>query len=225
MVPRSSISVWTAASSASRRAAVSYSHWAGIGTPHELGEHRAQGAGGLAFRGQQAAQIAAQLLGQGEHGEGLAQRRQVDDEKLVAVVRPVALGGAAQGVQQGELAAAGEFGQLLGVEPVAAEQVEYRERLVLEGQEFGAEVLAGVDAGEPESIGDLGGFRGVGEAGYGVGGQQQRAVAAAGGGQCGRRRDGGTAAAAGAGDEDRTHRVSPAGRTRRASSDRPGRGR
>lgn len=225
MVPRSSTILWTAASSASRRAAVSYSHWAGIGTAGELGEHRAQGAGGLAFRGQQTAQIAAQLFGQGEDGEGLAQWRQVDDEKLVAVVRPVALGGAAKGVQQGELTAAGKFGQLLGVEPVATEQVEHRGRLVLEGEEFGAEVLSGVDAGEPESFGDLGGFRGVGEAGYGVGGEQQRATAPAGGGQCGRRRHGGTAGAAGAGDEDRTHRVSPAGRTRRASSGLPVRGR
>lgn len=119
--------------------------------------------------------------------------------------RPVAPGGAAQRVQEGELAAAGEFGQLLAVQPVPAEQVEYGGGLVLEGEEFAAEVFAGVDAGGPQPVGDLGGFGVPGEAGYAVGGQQQGAPAAAGGGQRGRRRDGGTAGAAGAGDEDRTH--------------------
>ena len=49
--------------------------------PGELGEDRAQRAGGLALGRQEAAQIAAQLLGQGERGEGLGGRREVDDEQ------------------------------------------------------------------------------------------------------------------------------------------------
>lgn len=189
----------------------------GHGDTGELREHRAQGAGGLAFLGQQPAQIAAQLFGQGQQGEGFAQRRQVDDEEVVAGAGPVALRGAAQGVQQGEFGAAGEFGELLAVHAVAAEQVEHAGQLVLECEEFAAEVRAGVDPDGPQAVGDPGGFGVRREAGCGVGGDQQGAGAASGAGQRGGRRDGGTAGAAEAGDQDRPHRIRPSGRTRHAS--------
>lgn len=171
--------------------------------PGELGEDGAQGAGGLAFGGEQPAQIAAELFREGEQGQGLGQRREVDDEGVVA--GEVALGGAAQRVQQGELRGAGEFGELLAVEPARAEEVEDAGGTVLQLGEFGAEVLAGVDADVVEAVGDRGGSGGGREAGYGLGGEQQGAAAAVGGGQCGGRRDGGTARAAEAGDQDRTH--------------------
>ncbi|CAO0827926.1 hypothetical protein SMICM17S_09655 [Streptomyces microflavus] len=174
--------------------------------PGELGEDRAQGAGGLAFGGQQPAQVAAELFGEGQQGEGLAERREVHDEGVVAAGGPVARGGAVEGVQEGELRGAGEFGELLAVEAPGSDQVQHAGSALLELGEFGAEVLAGVDPGVVEAVGDRGRFRAGGEAGYGLGGDQEGAAAARGGGQGGRRGDGRTACAAGTGDQDRTHR-------------------
>lgn len=112
-----------------------------------------------------------------------------------------------QGVQEGELRASGQFGEFLAVQPAGAEQVEDAGGPVLEGDEFTAEVVRGVDAGVVEPFRGLGGRVAVAgrEARYGVGGDQQRAPASGRRRQRGRRGDGGTACAAGAGDEDRTH--------------------
>ncbi len=120
-------------------------------------------------------------------------------------------------MQEGELRGAGEFGQLLAVEPARAEQVQEAGGAVLEVGEFGAEVRSGVDAGVVERAGDPGGLGGGREAGYRLGGEQQGAGAVRGGGQGGGRRDGGTARAAGPVTRTvRTGLRSP-GRTRRAS--------
>lgn len=178
----------------------------GHGYPGELGHHRAQRAGGLPLLGQQSAQIAAQVPGQGEQGQGVAQRRQVDDEDV-----PVPGRGPAQGVQQGGLFAARQFGEFLTGQLAGAEEFERRGGPLLEGERLRTEVRAGVDARGPQAVPYRSGVlrRPGGRAediAERVGGEQQDTSAAAGGGERGGGGDGRTARPARAGDEDRTHR-------------------
>lgn len=70
----------------------------------EAAEDGAQGAGRLPLGREQAAQVAAELLGEGEQAECLGGGRQVHDQQLV----PLAEGGVAQGAEEGELLGAGE---------------------------------------------------------------------------------------------------------------------
>lgn len=71
------------------------------GQPPQDGPQR---AGGLPFGGDQPAQVAAQLLGEREQGEGLRGGGQIHDEQVV----PLAEGGVPQRPQQRELLGTGE---------------------------------------------------------------------------------------------------------------------
>ncbi len=175
--------------------------------PGELGEHRAQGAGGLAFGRQEAAQIAADLGGQGEQPDRFGGRRHIEDEQVPGA-RGV-LG--AQGVQQREGLGAGEFGEFVLVQGGGAEQIEGGSGAFLEGEELLAEALAGVDAAGVQAGGYRGrGIRGRRRAQYGLGrlaagGQQQDARSPPGAGQGGRGGERGAARAAGAGEQEGLH--------------------
>ncbi len=179
----------------------------------EAAEHGAQGAGRLPLGREQPAQIAAELLGEREGGEGLGGGRQVDDHGVVRAV----VGGVAQGAQQGQLLAAGQRGELVAVEPVGAEQVEGSGGTFLQGEQVVPEAVVGgeVPGGEPRVRVRPAEHRaeGVGA----VGGQHEDPVAGARRGERGARGDGGPPGAAGAGDEKGAHKGE------RYVSDAPGR--
>ncbi len=114
-------------------------------------EHRAQRAGGLPLGRQQAAQDAAQFLGQGEEGERARGGGKVDDEEVVVVLGG---GGVPQGAQHGEFLGAGKGAGLLGRQTGGAEQVERTARALLQRGEVGAEPRVGIDPphGEPGHV-------------------------------------------------------------------------
>ncbi len=206
-VPGSSIARWTAASSLSQRGGGVVELLGRHRDAGELGEHRAQRAGRLALGRQQTAQIAADLGGQGEQPERFGGGGHVDDDHV-----PVARGVfGAQRVQQREVLGAGEFGEFVLVEGAGAEQVEGRAGPLLEGEEFLAETVAGVDAQGVQARRYRGGCAGA-EGGAqhrfrraAVGGEQECPRAPAGAGQGGRGGERGAARAAGARDEDDAH--------------------
>lgn len=173
----------------------------------EPAEDGAQGARGLPLRRQQPAQIAAELLGQGEEHERLGNGGQVDDEEVVGLGER----GVAQGAQQGEFLGAGQGGDLLRVQRGGAEEVERGGRALLEGHEAVAEARGGVRSPGGEAGCGLDGAGAGRDAEYGtegvgaVGAEHEGAAAPAGGVQRGGRGDGGPAGAAGAGDQDGAH--------------------
>ena len=117
------------------------------GQPAEDG---AQRAGRLPLGREQAAQIAAEFLGEGEQGEGLRGGREIDDEQVVRLGE----GGVAQGAQQRELLGAGERGDLLGVQAGGAQEVEDVGRAFLERGEVVPETGGGVGTPGGEIRGD-----------------------------------------------------------------------
>lgn len=141
----------------------------------------------------------------------------------------VAVGGVAQGAQQGELAAAGEFGELGVLEGRGAEQVEGRAGAGLEGEELASEVGGRRGAQHAEAF--------TAQERVGVLGDEQDPATGPRLGEGGGGGDGGASGAAEAGDKDDPHaaeRYRPlaahrpggaTGPTRRASSGRRGRGR
>ncbi len=167
----------------------------------------AQGAGRLPFGREQPAQVAAEFLGQGEEGEGLRGRGEVDDEEAVLLRQR----GVAQGAQQGEFLRAGQRGEFLRVEAGGAEEVQCGGGAFLEGGEVRTEVPGGVGAPGGEVRGGFdrgragrdaeGGAEGVRR----VGGQHEGVRAVGRRGQGGGGREGGTTAAAGAGDQEGAH--------------------
>ncbi len=179
----------------------------GHGDAGQPAEDGAQGAGRLPLGREQTAQVAAQLLGEGEQGEGLRQGREVDDEEVVALAE----GGVPQGAQEGQLPGAGQRGDLLGVQPGGAEQVQDVRGAALEGGEVLAEAFGGVRAPGGEVRGGLDGGRSgrgaqCGAQGVGVVGAEQEGAGAVGcGAQCGGGSDGRTTAAAWARDQDGAH--------------------
>ncbi len=165
----------------------------GHGDAGELRQHGAQRPGGLALGRQEPAQVAAQLSGQCEQGDGVVQGREVDDGQV-----RVGVGCLAEGLEEGVPVAAGEFGELLAVEPGRAEQFEGGGGVLLEGEEFGAEVGAGVDAPDVEPV--L-----LRQPVDRVAAHEQDLAALAGGGEGGGGGVGGTAGAARPGDEEHAH--------------------
>ncbi len=208
VVSLSSRTAWTAASSTSQRAAVLVQPLRGHRYAREASEYGAQGAGGLAFRWQEAAQIAAELLGEAEQRERLWGRGQVDHEQVVRLgERRVA-----EGAQEGELLGAGERGEFLGVESGGPEEVQDRGEPLLEGGQVLPEAFRRVRPPCGESGGSLHGPGARGHAEHGaeavraVGAQHEGAGALAGGGQGGGRGERGAAAAALACDQEGAHK-------------------
>ena len=186
--PASSIRPWTAASSASQRAAASYSHSAGIGTPASWASTGRRARAAWRSAGQQAAQVAAQLLGQGEQGEGLGERGQVDDEEVVAVSRPVALGRSRRARSRASCSAPGSS---VSSSPSSRAAPSRSRTLAARSWSSRRFVAEGASAASGRQVVQAGGGLGGGAAGAGrrgrrrgcraVGGEQQGAAARAGG--------------------------------------------
>ncbi|MDH6227349.1 hypothetical protein M2169_004319 [Streptomyces sp. MJP52] len=167
--------------------------------PGQPAQQRPQRAGGLPFRREQPAQVAAQHARQGEEGEGLGGRREVGDQHVVGAGERRR----AQVAQQSELPGAGQRGELVALQRARAQQVQGGAGPLLEGPQRVPEPPVGVGRAHREAgnaVGQETGRQGV------VAGQQQGAGALAGGAQGGGRGDGGAAGAAGPGDQYGPHR-------------------
>jgi len=167
----------------------------GHGDAGKLGEHRTQRACRLSFGRQQSGEVTAQLLREGEQGDGLRYGRQVGHDGVdgIGVLR----GRLAQCVQQRKGVGAGQFGELLRVERICSEQVEQGAEPGLEGMGAGPEGVCTVDPADGET-------RHVDVASVDVAGvgEQDRPRPGARGGDGGGRRRSTAARTAEPGDED-----------------------